>query len=85
MKGKRITFRSYNSGVIEFLNSLPRGYRSYIIEAALAAYMKTGAGKALMRGQEKGRKEQDTTVLQSSKTTGLSEKGMLDKLKGDFN
>lgn len=85
MKGKRITFRSYNTGVIELLNSLPRGYRSYIIEAALSAYMKTSAGKDLMRGLEKGRKEQETSVLQSSETTSLSEKGLLDKLKGDFN
>lgn len=80
MKGKRITFRSYNPGVIEFLNSLPRGYRSYIIESALAAYMKTGVGKDLMHGLEKGRKEQETNLLQGSET-----KGLLERLKGDFD
>ena len=80
MKGKRITFRSYNLEIIEFLNSLPRGYRSYIIETALSAFMKTGAGKTLMRSLEKGQKEQETTVLQSSET-----KGLLDRLKGDFD
>lgn len=80
MKGKRITFRSYRLEVIEFLNNLPRGYRSYVIETALSAFMKTGAGKDLIRGQEKGRKEQETTVLQSSET-----KGLLDRLKGDFD
>lgn len=80
MKSKRITFRSYNPGVIEFLNSLPRGYRSYIIETALSAFMKTGVGKDLICGQEKGRKKQETIVLQSSETEGL-----LDRLKGDFD
>ena len=80
MKGKRITFRSYNPGVIEFLNNLPRGYRSYIIETALSAYMKTSDGKTLMRSLEKGQREQETPVLQSSET-----KGLLDKLKGDFD
>ena len=49
MKSKRMRFTFYNDEVIEFIDALPRGYRSSVMESAMLAYVRTGGGKKLIR------------------------------------
>ena len=49
MKSKRMRFTFYNEEVIEFIDALPRGYRSSVMESAMLAYVRTGGGKKLIR------------------------------------
>lgn len=53
MKSKRMRFTFYNKEVIEFIDALPRGYRSSVMESAMLAYVRTGGGKKLIRKPEK--------------------------------
>ena len=48
MKPERIRFSSYNDEVSDFIKGLPRGYRTFVIESALLAYMKTDAARTFM-------------------------------------
>jgi hypothetical protein len=81
MKSKRIILHLHNSQIVQFIRNLPRGYRSLVVESALAAYMKTDAGQALMNQLEYRKdKGKSTTGNRQDKVEDV-----LDKLKGDFD
>lgn len=81
MKSKRVILHLHNSQIIQFIRNLPRGYRSLIVESALAAYMKTDVGQELISQLEYRKGKGKSTA---GKRQGSSE-NVFDRLKGDFD
>jgi len=81
MKSKRVVLHLHNPLIVQFISNLPRGYRSLVVESALATYMKTEAGQELMNHLEYRKdKGKSTTGNRQDKVEDV-----LDKLKGDFD
>ena len=79
---KRMIFHLYNPEIIQFINSLPRGYRSLVVESALMTYIETDAGRTLVN-QLQYRKKDRGKIAPTNHQHKV--KSVLEKLKGDFD
>jgi hypothetical protein len=78
--GKRITIRFCTQEVIDMIESLPKGYKSMIVESAVAMYRNSEAGNKLFE-QLNNRKKQLSDLPKQNKP----EKPFpCEHLKGDF-
>ena len=46
---RRITIRLYNPEIIAVIENVPKGFRSAMVQSALAAYIEAGQHRALLR------------------------------------
>lgn len=78
---KRIAIRICTPDVIELIDLLPRGFKSLVVESALAAYLNSDTGKMLIEQliHRKNHQQKPTKTLSSKKEVVFSH------LKGDFN
>ena len=79
---KRMIFHLHNPDIIQFINSLPRGYRSLVVESALITYIETEAGRTLVK-QLQYRKHDGQNITPKHRRDNV--KNVLHKLKGDFD
>jgi hypothetical protein len=83
---KRIAIRFCTPQVIDLIETLPRGYKSMIIESALTTYLNSEVGQRLT-DQLKLRKKQLDSIPKPPKPSGQPkpvEVVMRNQLKGDF-
>jgi len=81
-KSKRMIFHLHNPQVIQFINSLPRGYRSLFVEAALVTYMQTDASTTLVNHLQHRKNDAERNTATSRHK---NVQNVLHKLKGDFD
>jgi hypothetical protein len=79
---KKIVFHLHNAEIIRFIGSLPRGYRSLVVESALVAYMATGSGRTMI-DQLHSRKKDRQVVAAVHRQEKVEH--VFQKLKGDFD
>jgi hypothetical protein len=82
INSRKMIFHLYNPEIIEFINSLPRGYRSLVVESALMTYIETDAGRTLVN-QLQYRKKDREKITPASRQHKVG--NVLQKLKGDFD
>jgi hypothetical protein len=82
VNSKRMIFHLYNPEIIQFINSLPRGYRSLVVESALMTYIETDAGRTLVN-QLQYRKKDRGKIVPTDRQHKVE--NVLHKLKGDFD
>ena len=82
INSKKMIFHLYNPEIIQFINSLPRGYRSLVVESALMTYIETDAGRTLMN-QLQYRKKDRQRITPTNRPDKVE--NALEKLKGDFD
>ena len=75
-------FHLHNPDIIQFINSLPRGYRSLVVESALITYVETEVGRTLVN-QLQYRKHDGQDITPKKPPNNLE--NVLHKLKGDFD
>jgi hypothetical protein len=75
-------FHLHNPDIIQFINSLPRGYRSLVVESALITYVETEAGRTLVK-QLQYRKHDGQNMTPKNRRDNVE--NVLHKLKGDFD
>ena len=74
--GKRIVVRIHSRKATEVIEALPRGYRSFVMEAALMAFIRSDEGAALL----------DSLGCRSRIPGGSSERrDVFGNLRGDFD
>jgi len=82
INSKKMIFHLYNPEIIQFINSLPRGYRSLVVESALMTYIETDAGRTLVN-QLQYRKKDGQKITPTNRHSKVE--NVLQKLKGDFD
>jgi hypothetical protein len=76
----RLTVRLYNPMLIEKMNLLPNGFKSRVIEFALAAYVETKAGKDIFDTLQHHPKQSHPVQNQPQP----AQSNILIRLTGDF-
>lgn len=77
---KRIAIRICTPDVIELIDLLPRGFKSLVVESALAAYLNSDTGKMLIEQLIHRKNHQHNP----SKPPSSKEDVVFNRLKGDF-
>jgi hypothetical protein len=79
---KKIVFHLHNAEIIRFIGSLPRGYRSLVVESALVAYMETDSGRTMIDQLHSRKKDRQGVAAVHGQKKG---ENVFHKLKGDFD
>lgn len=82
INSKRMIFHLYNPEIIQFINNLPRGYRSLVVESALMTYIETDAGRTLVN-QLQYRKKDGEKITPTNRHDKVG--NVFQKLRGDFD
>jgi len=77
---KRIAIRFCTPEVINLIESLPRGYKSMIVESALKTYLESEIGQKLT--EQLNRRKMSQTIV--SKPSANRRGAMKNQLNGDF-
>jgi len=77
---KRIAIRFCTPEVINLIESLPRGYKSMIVESALKTYLESDIGQKLT--EQLNRRKMSQTIV--SKASANKRGAMKNQLNGDF-
>jgi len=79
---KKTIFHLHNAEIIRFIRSLPRGYRSLIVESALIAYMETDSGRTMIDHLNCRRSDREGGLAAHRQQ---KDENVFHKLKGDFD
>ena len=77
---RRIAVRICTPNVIELIDLLPRGFKSLVVESALAAYLESDTGKMLINQLLHRKNHQKNVQNSSASRVGADFR----RLKGDF-
>ncbi|MEZ4568612.1 MAG: hypothetical protein R2860_17165 [Desulfobacterales bacterium] len=83
--GKRIAIRFCSANVINLIEELPRGYKSMMVESAVAAFLESAVGSKIAE-QLKERKKKQAAFKKSSKSKKAAPKqsAPIGHITGDY-
>lgn len=76
---RRVTIRLYNPEIIRVIENVPKGFRSAMIQSALAAYIESGQHRALLNTLDPS-----GTLIPENLPPSQGKSDVFTQLTGDF-